>query len=53
MFERASSNIFDKIYVCVVEKSNKDTLFTSAERIELAKKSLNGIEKEGLIFLMI
>jgi len=24
LIQRASSNIFDKIYVCVVEKSNKD-----------------------------
>ena len=35
--------------MCVVEKSNKDTLFTSAERIELAKKSLNGVENVDVV----
>ena len=30
LVERAASNIFEKVYVCVVEKSNKETLFTSS-----------------------
>ena len=46
---RAASNILDKVYVCVVEKSNKETLFTSSERVDLAKKSLRELTNVEVI----
>ena len=44
LVQRAASNIFDKVYICVAENSRKDTLFSLDERIELARKSLSEIE---------
>lgn len=49
LVQRAVSNIFEKVYVCVVEKSNKETIFTASERISLAKKSLEGIKNVEVI----
>ena len=40
LVQRASTNIFDKVYVCVAENSRKETLFSLSERINLAEKSL-------------
>ena len=44
LVQRASSNIFDKVYICVAENSKKDTLFSLSERIHLAEKSLHEIK---------
>ena len=49
LVERAASNIFEKVYVCVVEKSNKETLFTSSERVNLIKKSLSELNNVEVI----
>ena len=49
LVQRAASNIFDKVYICVAENSRKDTLFSLDERIELAKKSLSGLENIEVI----
>ena len=49
LVQRAASNIFDKVYICVAENSRKDTLFSLDERIELAKKSLSEIENIEVI----
>ena len=40
LVQRASTNIFDKVYVCVAANSRKETLFSLSERINLAEKSL-------------
>lgn len=56
LVERAASNIFEKVYVCVVEKSNKETLFTSSERVNLIEKSLselNNVEVIGFDGLLV
>lgn len=44
LVQRAVSNIFDKVYICVAENSKKNTVFSLEERIELAKKSLVNID---------
>ncbi len=49
LVQRAASNIFEKVYVCVVEKSNKKTIFTASERIYLAKNSLKEIQNVEVI----
>jgi|TARA_B100000902_G_scaffold390648_1_gene439933 pantetheine-phosphate adenylyltransferase len=49
LVQRAASNIFDKVYICVAENSKKDTLFSLEERIDLTKKSLLGIENIDVI----
>ena len=49
LVERAASNIFEKVYVCVVEKSNKETLFTSSERVNLIEKSLSELNNVEVI----
>ena len=49
LVQRAASNIFDKVYICVAENSRKDTLFSLDERIELAKKSLSDLENIEVI----
>ena len=49
LVQRAASNIFDKVYICVAENSRKDTLFSLDERIDLAKKSLSEIENIEVI----
>ena len=49
LVQRAASNIFDKVYICVAENSRKDTLFSLDERIELAKRSLSEIENIEVI----
>ena len=49
LVQRAASNIFDKVYICVAENSRKDTLFSLDERIELARKSLSEIENIEVI----
>ena len=37
LVQRASSNIFDKVYICVAENSKKDTLF-SLDQKELTSR---------------
>ena len=49
LVQRAASNIFDKVYICVAENSKKNTLFSLEERIDLTKKSLLGIENIDVI----
>ena len=49
LVQRAASNIFDKVYICVAENSKKDTLFSLEERIDLTKKSLLGVENIDVI----
>ena len=49
LVQRAASNIFDKVYICIAENSKKDTLFSLEERIDLTKKSLLGIENIDVI----
>ena len=49
LVQRAASNIFDKIYICVAENAKKDALFSMPERIDLAKKSLVGIKNIEVI----
>ena len=49
MVQRAASNIFDKVYICVVENSNKNTVFSLEERVVLAKKSLENIKNIEVI----
>ena len=49
LVQRASSNIFDKVYICVAENSKKDTLFSLSERIHLAEKSLHEIKNIEVI----
>lgn len=49
LVQRASSNIFDKVYICVAENSKKDTLFSLSERIHLAEKSLREIKNIEVI----
>ena len=49
LVQRAASNIFDKVYICVAENSRKDTLFSLDERIELAKQSLSELENIEVI----
>tara|TARA_X000000368_G_scaffold85397_1_gene64771 strand:+ start:566 stop:1045 length:480 start_codon:yes stop_codon:yes gene_type:complete len=49
LVQRAASNIFDKIYICVAENSKKNTVFSLDERIELAKKSLVRISNVEVI----
>ena len=49
LVQRAASNIFDKVYICVAENSKKDTVFSLDERIELAEKSLVNIDNIEVI----
>ena len=49
LVQRAASNIFDKVYICVAENSKKNTVFSLEERIELAKKSLSNISNIEVI----
>ena len=49
LVQRAATNIFDKIYICVAENTKKDAIFSMAERIDLAKKSLVGIKNIEVI----
>ncbi|MEL0101898.1 MAG: pantetheine-phosphate adenylyltransferase [Gammaproteobacteria bacterium] len=49
LVQRAASNIFDKVYICVAENSKKNTVFSLEERIELAKKSLLNISNIEVI----
>ena len=49
LVQRAATNIFDKIYICVAENTKKDAIFSMAERIDLAKKSLAGIKNIEVI----
>lgn len=49
LVQRAASNIFDKVYICVVENSNKNTVFSLDERVALAKKSLENIQNIEVI----
>ena len=49
LVQRAASNIFDKIYICVAENAKKDALFSMSERIDLAKKSLADIKNVEVI----
>tara|TARA_B100001057_G_scaffold500575_1_gene616408 strand:+ start:48 stop:527 length:480 start_codon:yes stop_codon:yes gene_type:complete len=49
LVQRAASNIFDKIYICVAENAKKDALFSMPERIDLAKKSLADIKNIEVI----
>ena len=49
LVQRAASNIFDKVYICVAENSKKNTVFSLEERIELAKKSLLNISNVEVI----
>ena len=49
LVQRAASNIFDKVYICVAENSKKNTVFSLEERIELAKKSLSDISNIEVI----
>ena len=49
LVQRAASNIFDKIYICVAEHAKKDALFSMPERIDLAKKSLADIKNIEVI----
>lgn len=49
LVQRAASNIFDKVYICVVENSNKNTVFSLEERVALAKKSLENIKNIEVI----
>ena len=49
LVQRAASNIFDKVYVCVVENSKKDTVFSLSERIDLAKKSIKDLDNVEVV----
>tara|TARA_B100001559_G_scaffold287935_1_gene265251 strand:- start:326 stop:805 length:480 start_codon:yes stop_codon:yes gene_type:complete len=49
LVQRAATNIFDKIYICVADNTKKDAIFSMAERIDLAKKSLAGIKNIEVI----
>lgn len=49
LVQRAASNIFDKVYICVVENSNKNTVFSLEERVVLVKKSLENIKNIEVI----
>jgi pantetheine-phosphate adenylyltransferase len=49
LVQRAASNIFDKVYVCVVENSKKDTVFSLNERIDLAKESLKALDNVEVV----
>ena len=49
LVQRAASNIFDKVYICVAENSKKNTVFSLDERIDLAKKSLVRISNVEVI----
>jgi len=49
LVQRAASNIFDKVYICVAENLKKDTVFSLDERIELAEKSLVNIDNIEVI----
>ena len=49
LVQRAATNIFDKVYICVVENSNKNTVFSLEERVYLAKKSLENIKNIEVI----
>ena len=44
LVQRAATNVFDKVYVCVAAHSNKDTVFSLSERIELTRKSLINVD---------
>jgi len=44
LVQRAATNIFDKVYVCIAANSNKDTVFSLSERINLTKKALMNID---------
>ncbi|MCP4566975.1 MAG: pantetheine-phosphate adenylyltransferase [FCB group bacterium] len=44
LVERALG-LFDELIVAVAQSSTKKTLFTGDERLEMAKKSLNGMER--------
>jgi len=49
LVQRAASNIFDKVYVCIVENSKKDTVFSLSERIDLAKKSIKNLDNVEVV----
>ena len=56
LVQRAASNIFDKVYICVAENSKKNTVFSLDERIDLAKKSLvriSNVEVVGFNGLLV
>ena len=44
LVQRAATNVFDKVYICVAAHSNKDTVFSLSERIELTRKSLINVD---------
>ena len=43
LVQRAATNIFDKVYICVAESSDKATFFSLSERIDLAEKATKDI----------
>ena len=43
LVQRAATNIFNKVYICVAESSKKDMVFSLSERIDLAKKATKDI----------
>ena len=48
LVQRAATNIFDKVYVCIAANSNKDTVFSLSERINLTKKDIMLAFKEEI-----
>jgi len=43
LVQRAATNIFNKVYICVAESSKKEMVFSLSERINLAKKATKDI----------
>ncbi len=43
LVQRAATNIFNKVYICVAESSKKEMVFSLSERIDLAKKATKDI----------
>jgi len=41
---RRAASICDKLYIAILTNSSKNTTFSVEERVEMANKSLNGIE---------
>lgn len=45
---RAASEMFDEVYVCVLNNAEKRTMFTEEERLRIASAAVNVLRKEGI-----
>lgn len=45
---RKAAALFDRVCVCVLNNAEKRTMFTEAQRLEIMKAAVAGLEREGI-----